>query len=261
MAGEQATVKRYQAPAVEGFLKILEYLDEHPKGAGISDLARQCAISKNMVYRIVRLLEEQGYFELDESNTRYRLGRGFLRLAVRTLQRFTLTDRARPHLQWLGRRAEELVSLQILDGEHMLVIDVVTPPLDYYFHMNAGIKLDLHCNAMAKCVLAHMPEEALREMLPMQLPMRTPSTITSRSELLQCLEQVREIGLAFDLEEYTPGICCIAAPVFDLRGAVVAGLGITGMTQRIRGDNRRELEQMVRECATRISTDMGAAVR
>ena len=47
------------------------------------------------------------------------------------------------------------------------------------------------------------------------------------------LASVREQGVGFDLGENVDGVLCIAAPIFDQHGRVVAGVSVSGPTSRM----------------------------
>ena len=138
-----------------------------------------------------------------------------------------------------------------------MVMDVVSPPSDYYFNLSIGTMLLYHCNAMGKCILAHMKKEEINKIIPPQLPIQTPNTIRTRAELVKHLETVRKTGLGYDREEYIAGIYCIAAPVFDIHSRIVAGVGITGLAGRIDNHNRGDFEELIREASHRISAALG----
>jgi IclR family KDG regulon transcriptional repressor len=248
---------RYQIPAVEKMFAIVEFLLDEPRSYTISELAKRLAISKNMVFRVVRFLETRDYLEADPRTGGYQLGKAFYRIGVKMAGRYQLAERAHPHLAWLSRQTGETANLQVPAGDRLLVMDVVYPPAEYFFHLSVGSKLFYHCNAMGKCVLAHLDEDEIKKIIPAQLPIQTRKTLTTRAELLKHLKAVRNSGLGYDWEEYVPGIYCIGAPVFDVRGGVVAGVGITGLVARIDSHNRREFEDLVREAGRRISADLG----
>jgi DNA-binding IclR family transcriptional regulator len=63
--------------------------------------------------------------------------------------------------------------------------------------------------------------------------------------------------LAYDDEEYTTGILCIGSPVFDVSENVVAGLGTTGLLSTYGAGNKQVFEQLILECAARVSRDIG----
>lgn len=249
--------KKYRIPAVEKLLALIEFLSNESEPFTISALAKHLAASKNMVFRIVKCLEEQGYLELDRDTGGYQLGNGFYCIGVKMADRYQLTQRARPHLVWLSQQTGEMTDIQVPSGDRMIVIDAVYPPSGYYFHVSVGAKLFYHCNAMGKCILAHLEKEKINAIIPAQLPMLTPNGLSTRAELLKQLKTVQETGLGYDREEYVSGIYCIATPVFDIRGDVVAGVGVSGLVSRIDNENRHEFEELVREAGRRISTAVG----
>ena len=53
------------------------------------------------------------------------------------------------------------------------------------------------------------------------------------------------------------GIYCVGAPVFDVQGTIVAGLGITGLASRRTAEMDRKLRNLVLDCAAAVSADMG----
>ena len=250
-------VRKYKIPAVENMLTLVEFLSNESEPFTISALAKQLGISKNMVFRIVKCLEEQGYLESDGDAGRYQLGNGFYCIGVRMAGRYQLAQRAHPHLAWLSQQTGEMTDIQVPSGDRMMVIDAVYPPSGYYFHVSVGAKLFYHCNAMGKCILAHLDKEKVNAVIPAQLSVQTPNGLRTRAELIKQLAAIREAGLGYDREEYVSGIYCIAAPVFDVHGQVVAGVGVSGLVSRIDNENRHEFEELVREAGRRISSALG----
>jgi len=120
-----------------------------------------------------------------------------------------------------------------------------------------GGQVYYHPNAFGKVMLAFQSEDAVKKILPPRLPSLTPNTIVLRSELLRQLEEVRRTGLGYDDEEYNEGIRCIGSPVFDVEGKVVAGLGVSGLVSTFRKNRQGSFEQLVLECARRVSKGIG----
>jgi DNA-binding IclR family transcriptional regulator len=113
----------------------------------------------------------------------------------------------------------------------------------------------VHCTALGKVLMAFLPEAEIHAILDQQpLIRKTPKTITRKAHLLQHLAEVREQGVAYDLEENTSGITCIAAPIFGRSGQVFAGLSIAGPTARItpkltaiKGDIQEAVSEIARK--------------
>ncbi|MEM2567492.1 MAG: IclR family transcriptional regulator C-terminal domain-containing protein, partial [Candidatus Bathyarchaeia archaeon] len=101
-----------------------------------------------------------------------------------------------------------------------------------------------HCTALGKVLLAYNPE-VLEELLTRgPLPALTPNTITDPHLLRKELERVRQQGYALDWEEFHEGNICIAAPVFNYRGHVVAAISVSFLKTRLTHD---ALERFIRE--------------
>jgi DNA-binding IclR family transcriptional regulator len=249
--------RTYSAPAVDRALDILEFMADHPRPYGATELSRILGIPLNSVFRILKRLTEREYTIQDPLSGGYQLSTRVFSLGMSLYTRFELRQRARPHLEWLCRETEETVQLQVPRGERVLVLDTVSPEVAFYLRVVPGSHVYYHPNAYGKAILAFMPEEEVKAILPAKLPALTPRTITLLRELLLQLEETRRTGLAYDLEEYTSGIICIGAPVFDVEGKVCAGLGITAIASLLEPKQRPAFEQLVLEAASRVSRAIG----
>jgi DNA-binding IclR family transcriptional regulator len=249
--------REYSAPAVDRALDILEFMAKHPRPYGTTELARCLKLPVNSVFRILKRLTEREYTVQDPISSGYQLSTRVFSLGMSLYTRFELRQRARPHMEWLCRETEETCQIQVPHGEQMLVIDTVSPEVQFYLRVVPGSLVYYHPNAYGKAVLAFMGEDEVKQVVPSRLVSLTPNTIVLRTELLQQLERTRQTGLAYDNEEYTSGILCIGAPVFDVQGKVVAGLGVTCLLSTIDAANKAAFELLVLECAWRVSKDIG----
>ncbi len=249
--------REYSAPAVDRALDILEFMAKHPRPYGATELSRCLKIPINSVFRILKRLTEREYTVQDPHSDGYQLSTRVFTLGMSLYTRFELRQRARPHLEWLCRETEETCQIQVPQGEKVLVLDTVSPEVEFYLRVVPGSLIYYHPNAYGKAVLAFLDEEYVKQILPPRLPRLTPNTIVLRSELIKQLEEVRRTGLAYDNEEYTSGILCIGAPVFNVEGKVVAGMGVTGLISTIDKTRKALFEELVLETAYRVSKDIG----
>jgi IclR family acetate operon transcriptional repressor len=122
-----------------------------------------------------------------------------------------------------------------------------------------GSRVPLHCSAVGKAILSAVPDKTLSKTLHQRgMPRLTVKTITSPSALRADLERARMAGHAIDDEEHAIGLRCIAAPVFDETGDVVAAVSASGPMARITDERVAPLGALVLEAARAISFDMGA---
>ncbi len=251
--------RQYAAPAVDSLLDIVEFLAEHPRPYGVSELSEALGLSTNMAFRVLKRLVDRGYAEMDPESQGYQLGPRFFSLGLRLGGRFELRLRARKHLEWLAREAGETCQLHVPNGDRALVLDVVNAPADFFLQVLPGSRLFYHANAFAKCFLAFSDADLTERVLAGRLERLTEHTLTRRADLEKELAAVRKTGLGYDREEYNQGIYCIGAPVFAATGLAVAGLGVTGLASRFAESARVRLETVVLQAAARVSRDIGYA--
>ena len=244
-------------PAVARMLDLVGFLADRDRPYGINELARALELPVNSVFRILNCLEARGFVEIAAPGAGYRLGTGFFSLGMKLYARFDLRRRARPHLEALARATGETAQVHVLDGRDLLVLDVAAPPAPFFLQVVPGTRLEIHAGAFGKAILAFRPEGTVRRLLPERLPAFTPRTIVSRRALQAELARVRATGLAYDREERVTGVYCIGAPVFDVAGEAVAGLGVTGLVSRFDAKSRKRFERDVLACAEAVSRDVG----
>ncbi len=254
----EAKKNTYSVPAVDAMLDIAEFMSTNQAAnCGVTELSRELGLSTNLVFRIMRRLEERGYAERDGESGAYSLSSGFFTLGMRLYNRFELRRVAVEHLKKLSEELGETTQMHVLRGNKMMVLEVVTPPSDFFLQVIPGSRLNIHCNAYGKAVLAFMPEADAMALLPKKLDKLTPASITTKQAFKDELKNVRMTGLAYDREEYNTGIFCVGAPVFDSEGNAVAGLGVTGMSSRFCEKRLPGAEKRVLECAANVSAEIG----
>ncbi len=249
--------REYSAPAVDRALDILEFMAEHPQPFGATVIARELNIPVNSVFRILKRLTERNYTTQDVLTSNYQLSTKVFTLGMSLYTRFELRQRARPHLELLCRETEETCQLQVPSGEKMLVAESINPEKEFYLRVVPGSLVHYHPNAYGKAYLAFMDIEFVKSVLPSRMIGLTPNTITDRNLFIKHLENIRKTGLGYDMEEYTSGMICIGAPVFDFSGNPVAGLGTTCLLSTITDRMKADIEKKVLLCASRVSKDIG----
>ena len=85
------------------------------------------------------------------------------------------------------------------------------------------------------------------------LPGKTPHSLTRLDALEKELDKVRRHEVAYDNEEAEIGLRCIAAPIRDDQGEVVAGLSVSAPSDR----HNPDWVKPIRATATAISQALG----
>lgn len=233
-------------------LEILDLLASAENGMGITEFAQHLDIDKSTASRLLQTLASYGYAEQDDDTRRYSLGPRVVMLSNSVLNRMPLRDHAHPFLRQMTHATGECSHLAILSQGKALYIDQVESPSILRVETEIGTLSPLHCTALGKVLLAYSRSAAVET-----LPMFTPRTITDRTVLTVHIDQVRRQGYAVDDEEHVPGVRCIAAPVFDFSGRVVAAIGTSGPAGRVTYEKLPELTQTVVTVANDLSRRLG----
>jgi DNA-binding IclR family transcriptional regulator len=134
----------------------------------------------------------------------------------------------------LARHCGETVHVAALDAGQVVYVDRLLGPLGVDIPVSdVGSTLHAHCSGVGKVLLAHLDPGEIDAMIDRHgLPAFTPATITERDALYAELHRVRRDGVAYDREEVVPGIACVAAPILDGEGSVVAAISIAAPVER-----------------------------
>jgi DNA-binding IclR family transcriptional regulator len=140
-----------------------------------------------------------------------------------------------PFLQDLYERTHETVHLGVADGPEVVYVAKIGGHRQARSPSRTGGRMPMHCTAIGKVLLAHADPALQRSVLEGPLERRTPHTIVAPGILQRQLDAVLENGVAFEQEESTPGLRCVAAPVLEVGGrAAVAAISVTGPVGRFR---------------------------
>lgn len=244
--------------SVERAFRLLELLAESDRGVGISELAERSQLPVGTVHRLLNTLLSLSYADQDAETRKYTLGLRFMHLRGLAIQRLNLAQQAMPLMKALMHRINETVHLAVLDEGEVIYIDRVEGLNTLGMYTQIGKRSFAHCTALGKVMLAHMPGSVWQQTVEKHgMDRRTPQTITTPEALVEELERVRQRGYAIDDYESEQGIRCVAAPIRDYTGQVVAAVSISGPHTRIRPERDRELGEMVCQTARQISASLG----
>ncbi|MCG6912137.1 MAG: IclR family transcriptional regulator [Deltaproteobacteria bacterium] len=239
-------------------LDIIETLAEAGE-MGIRELSAATGYPPATTHRIVSALGERSYLRKMPESNRYSLSPKFLLLADSIQERFEIALITRPHLEKLMRQSGENANLCVRNGVDVIYIDHVHSRrhnLRIFTHI--GANAPLHATGVGKIFLSWMaPDQFAGFLERIKFETLTPHTITDPDDLRDEIEKIKKQGYALDDQEKELGVRCIAAPLMNHRGEVVAAISISGAAQRISDSRLSGLADMVKETARTISNRLG----
>ena len=232
------------------------YSFERPEW-GVSEVAARLSLAKSTVSELLSSLSAQGFVERT-TRGRYRLGWRLFELNHVLLESTPLVRESRRAMQELVERHGESSHMMVLERHQAVIVEKVQATLATQILMSrVGLRLPAHCSACGKLLLAQRPWAEVEQVFDdVELVRFTPATITDLTALSAELDAIRLRGLAFDREEIVPGLSCIAAPIRDDTGEVIAAISLSVPTYRFTGDEAG-YARMIAGTAGRISQRLG----
>jgi len=239
---------------IERMMKLLDVLSYYHDPVSLKQLAMETGLHPSTAHRILGTMAVNGFVERADPGT-YRLGIRLLELGNLVKSRINIRDSAMPLMQQLHQRIGESVNLGVRQGDEIVYVERTSSGRSSVrvVHL-VGARAPLHVTAVGKLYLVEDGAQEVKEYAKRTgLPGFTPTSITKLPALEKELERVRRLGVAFDNEEIEQGLRCIAAPVHDDAGDLVAGLSVSSPAERHNSD----WAVIVRETADAISAAIG----
>jgi IclR family transcriptional regulator, KDG regulon repressor len=246
----------YSVTSVLRALDVLEYLAQQGGAGRVSDIARALRCSKNTAFRLLKTLQQRGFVSQTDDAS-YELTFKLLNLGECVLRNTDLHSAARPYLEELNRQFGETFSLGILDGNEIVYLDRVLGTRPYHTSYSVGARTTAHSTALGKAILAFSPGTVVDRVIKAGLRPRTEHTIADPERLRADLRMTAARGYAYDNQESVIGIRCIAGPVFDRSGDVVAAISVSALAARVTGDYAKTLAKRTVALAAALSSRLG----
>lgn len=260
-----AALQRREENAVQSVdraMDLLEALAFAREPMRLTDLAAQLGLHKSTAHRLAATLERRGYVEQDPQTGRYRMGLRLVEVGGCALGSLSVAKVGRPVLERLARQLGETGNIAVLQGHEVLYVDKVETDQNLMrMSVQIGKRSPVYCTAVGKVMLAFNQELLPGILQHVKLRRLTARTITTTEALQDELRSVAERGYAIDDEEHELGLRCVAAPVRDYMGRVVAAVSISGAAMRLNQERVSQIIPALRKVSEEISARMGYRMR
>ena len=239
-------------------IEVLEALAERPPGLTFTELLAATHIPRSSLHGLMRTLAERRVVELAPDTKRYAPGPKLWELAMGYVRQLELVPLAWPDLTALRDSFDETVQMGVLDGADVVYVAQAASSHRLQLVSHVGSRLPAYATGLGKALLAGLPLDDLKPRVPERLVPFTPHTITDRTALLEELEAVRVRGYALDRGEYSAEVRCLAAPVLDHDGRVVAAISVTMAALRYSAVRAGEVAPVLLDTVRRLSGRLGS---
>jgi DNA-binding IclR family transcriptional regulator len=233
-------------------LQLLEFLARSDSALGVTELATSLELGKSNVHRLLQALVDLGYVRKDETRGMYQATLKLWELGTALEGRLTIKSAAHNAMERLLRNTRETVHLSVLDGDEVVYIHKLDSPEPVRAYSEIGGRAPAYCVGTGKAILAWQNETYLQQ-LSRRLTRHTEKTITNPAELMQELERIRSAGYAVNRGEWRETVWGVAAPILNSEGNVLAAIGVSGPSARIKPTHIKRLAADVMEAAENVS--------
>lgn len=237
---------------------LLSLLAAQAAPVGLKLLANESGLNISTVHRILGALATIGLVE-HQAGGFYRLGLRWLEYGNLVRERLQIRDVARPFIEQLHEQIGEPVNLAIRDGDDIIYLDrAAANAARVRVFYRVGSRAPLHLTSLGKLFLAESSAAQIADYAKRTgLPGNTEHSLIRLTTLNKALATVHRAGIAFDNEEAELGLRCVAAPVRDDQGLLVAAISVSSPSDRF-SDHEAVWVPALKFCADEVSRALGA---
>ena len=248
----------YSVQAVTTAIRVLEALGDAEHEQSIPELCAKLNLTKSNTNKLLVTLEQFGYVDSNSYTGNFRLGVKTFQISQAYINKLSLPEISLPIQRDLRDQVNESVYISVLRGENVVYLSVVETDASVRVMPRIGNVGPAYATATGKVQLAFMEEKEVESLYSGPFTPYTANTLKSAEKLYDELEIIRKQGYALDNEEYELGVRCVAAPVKNFMGNVIAGMSISAPVERM-DDSRIQAELLPKllEATHKLSTKFG----
>ena len=241
---------------VDKTLSVLEAISQNAKGLSLADVVKIVGIPKTTAFRILEILSTREYVTWNHDNERYYIGIKALEIGLSGLIGQDIVDVSIPYLQELSTTVGETSFLAVYNNGDVVYLYKAEGTGSIQTTARLGTRRPAYCTALGKVILAHLPIEETDRVFEKKLEKFTGKTIVDRIKLYEEFANIRSNGFSVDDEGIEYGLYCLAVPIYNFTGNVIAAISVSGPIKRVKEDRDRVIEQLKNVGAT-ISKRLG----
>lgn len=245
-------VSNLKVPALGKGVALLELVAREP-GLGFTEIQERLGTPKSSTHHLISTMCELGLIKRRPLGG-YGLGLKLLELAGIAKENNDLQRDAMPLLREFAQRVQLTCHLGVLEQGEAVYLARVEGARDIVVKSHVGQRFPVNCSALGKTLIAWLAPEQLNAVLGnLAFEKRMPKTVTNATDFRFQLADVRRRGWALDDEEQAPNCRCIAAPIRDRDGVVVAAISAVGTLEQVEDRHFETLAAQVIAAANAIS--------
>lgn len=240
-------------------IKLIEYIANYDEGVTIAQLNKKFGFGKSTIYRLLSTFKAAEFIRQSPENSRYMLGFKIFELSHRFERTNLLLRIGKKYLKEVCQITEETANLAVIDGKSVIYLAKEESLQQLRTTAPVGGRLPAHCTALGKALLSGLTDEQVQEQYPdiHHFIKSTEKSISDFPQLKKELDQIRIEGIAHDNEEAALGIRCLAVPIKNYSGKIVAAMSLSIPTQRATPPLILKYSELLKKKGKEFSRELG----
>lgn len=241
--------------SVEKAMMLVEILAEAQTSMKLQEIAATADMPASTALRMLNTLLNLGYINQDRVTLQYSLSLKFAYIGESARKQTDFNRTAHSFLVDLAKETGECACFAVEQNSEVVYLDVISSENGILTVTHRiGKRAPMYCTGVGKLLLTNYSDEELKSYVDnTQMVRYTDRTIMTLAELKDELDRIRSRGYAVDDEECDIGARCVAAPVYDYTGKIVAGISVTAPTPRLSSERIEVIAPTVMDAAADIS--------
>lgn len=255
---KEKSAEKYNIPMLEKSFELLELLINYPSGLTMQEMVNLLDTPKTSIFRLLNSLSGMGYLSKNTETLRFSLSRRFLKLGLAALGESNIVEQSLAPMRALRDTIKESIMLGVFMENRVVLLEQVLGSHNFTFLLRPGTSFCLHASAPGKLFMTYLPEEEREKAIQtIQYKVFNKHTIADEKQLRKEIAYIKKVGYAVDLEEEMAGVHCIATPIFNQFGTIVATIWTSGPSGRLGKDQFPEVSKELIRTAHLISANLG----
>lgn len=243
-------------------IEIIEVLAESNIDLGVTEISNRLNYGVSATYHLLNTLKLCNIVEQDMNTKKYRLGLKLLEISTKAKRENYLANISKPFLEKLREETEETSNLIVLDGNEVVYIQQAESTKMIKMFTKIGARVPAYCTGAGKVLLADLPKKKQATLIEkIQFVKYTENTIVDPQQLVYECQIAKKRGYAFDNGEKEEGVVCVAAPVYDFSGRVIAAISVSGPSFRLNGHRLETIIESLISIAYDLSNCLGFSIK
>lgn len=240
--------------ATQRVIEMLERLTSGPaQGMTLTELASELDAPKSSLFPIIHTLYKLHMLSLNEDTGRYSIGYKAYEIGNSYIRRGGLTMDIQSQMRLIVEECGETCYFAQLAGGDVFYLYKVDSKEPIRSVVSPGERLPAYATGIGKALLSGKTKEEVIRLYPEGLKALTPHTITEMDRLCYQLDEIHKNGLAFECEESTQYIRCVAVPI-RRDGGVIAAMSIAMPVFRYNPEKESLVIRLLREAQVKLET-------